>query len=87
MHQTWAALLLHGSTSLPATLSWAASLQSLKELPDGPTCLVALQASGATDIGSTPLEKYEHRLDVISAGCITPSGMEEDYRWACHLIF
>ena len=42
--------------------------------------------TGATDIGSTPLEKYEHKLDVISAGCITPSGMEEDYRWACRHV-
>ena len=48
---------------------------------------MTVQVTGATDIGSTPLEKYEHQLDVISAGCITPSGMEEDYRWACRLMF
>ena len=86
MHQIWAAFLrvAHGSTNVPAILSGAASLWGAPERSTSqPACLGAVQATGAPDPGSTPLEKYEHRLDVISAGCITPSGMEEDYRWAC----
>ena len=61
--------------------------ERVKEVLNQSTCLVPVQVTGAVkEVGTTPLEKYEHQLDVISAGCITPSGMEEDYRWACRLI-